>query len=122
MEIDFFEYSDGFLKNKRDRFELINSLKIKIELASNVLEDNIDIVNINNEEQENETLLKMIKTSVFVDNIPIWSNENSASLLHLKQSSEGNSGAIPIIDDWCCGCNIDSYNGVLYYHIIGQKK
>jgi hypothetical protein len=21
-----------------------------------------------------------------------------------------------VIDDWCCGCNIDNFNGLLYYH------
>jgi len=75
-----------------------------------------------------------IKTSVLVDNIPIWSNENNISLSHLQNTVSANSGAIPLVFDWCCECNMDTYNGVLFYddlehdHIIwethepGSKK
>jgi len=54
---------------------------------------------------------------VLVDNIPIWSNETSASLRHLCNTTVGeNSGALPLISEWCCECNIHNYNGVLFYH------
>lgn len=54
---------------------------------------------------------------ILVDNIPIWSHETSASLHHLRKTIDGgDGGALPLISEWCCECNIESYNGVLFYH------
>jgi len=65
-----------------------------------------------------ENMNSPIVPVVLVDNIPIWSNETSASLRHLSNTTVGgeNSGAIPLISEWCCECNIHNYNGVLFYH------
>jgi len=53
---------------------------------------------------------------VLIDNIPIWSNETAASLSHLLKTTTDECGALPMISDWCCECNIHNYNGVLFYH------
>jgi len=56
--------------------------------------------------------------SVLVDNVPIWSNESPASLQNLRLTLQGgeNAGALPIVSDWCCECNIENFNGLLYHH------
>jgi len=59
---------------------------------------------------------RQIIPTVLVDNIPIWSNETSASLCHLQKTITGENGALPMISEWCCECNIHNYNGVLFYH------
>lgn len=59
----------------------------------------------------------IIAPVVLVDQIPIWSNETAASLGHLRKTCEKkNCGALPLISEWCCECDIDNYNGVLFYH------
>ena len=62
---------------------------------------------------------RLIKASVSVDGIPIWNGEKSASMQHLSQSIWGlvthNAGALPVIEDWCCACNIEEFNGLLFY-------
>lgn len=62
---------------------------------------------------------RLIRANVLVDGVPIWNGEKSASMHHLTQSIWGlithNAGAIPLVEDWCCACNIDEYNGVLFY-------
>jgi len=56
------------------------------------------------------------KARVLVDNIPIWSNEKDVCINHLIATTVENSGAIPLVGDWCCECNVETYNGVLFYH------
>jgi len=62
---------------------------------------------------------RLIKASVLVDGIPIWGGEKSASMHQLTQSIWGlvthNAGALPLVEDWCCACNIEEFNGVLFY-------
>lgn len=62
---------------------------------------------------------RLIKASVLVDGIPIWGGEKSASMHQLAQSIWGlvthNAGALPLVEDWCCACNIEEFNGVLFY-------
>eukprot|EP01127_Copromyxa_protea_P006901 TRINITY_DN16840_c0_g1_i1.p1 TRINITY_DN16840_c0_g1~~TRINITY_DN16840_c0_g1_i1.p1 ORF type:complete len:775 (-),score=122.91 TRINITY_DN16840_c0_g1_i1:262-2586(-) len=66
---------------------------------------------------QNQNGAHEIVPMVLVDNIPIWSHETSASLHHLRKTTDGcDGGALPLISEWCCECNIESYNGVLFYH------
>lgn len=62
---------------------------------------------------------RLIRASILVDGIPIWNCEKGASMHHLAQSIWGlvthNAGAIPLVEDWCCACNIEEFNGVLFY-------
>lgn len=62
---------------------------------------------------------RLIRASVLVDGVPIWNCEKGASMHHLTQSIWGlvthNAGAIPLVEDWCCACNIEEFNGVLFY-------
>eukprot|EP01124_Arcella_intermedia_P009602 TRINITY_DN16279_c0_g1_i1.p1 TRINITY_DN16279_c0_g1~~TRINITY_DN16279_c0_g1_i1.p1 ORF type:complete len:717 (+),score=110.30 TRINITY_DN16279_c0_g1_i1:193-2343(+) len=55
---------------------------------------------------------------LYIDNIPIWSNESPLSLNHLRTTTKGGeySGALPLINEWCCECNVHNFNGVLFYH------
>lgn len=54
---------------------------------------------------------------VIVDGISIWSNESDASLGQLIKTTQSlnKGGSLPIIKDWCCDCNIESFDGLLYY-------
>jgi len=58
----------------------------------------------------------LVIPTVLVDNIPIWTNESTASLCHLQKTITDENGALPLISEWCCDCNIHHYNGVLFYH------
>lgn len=79
----------------------------------NIPETKIDVCKVSD---SNQWTLK-------VDHIPIWANEKPVSLenleltlahLHHPQNSQG--GTVPIVEDWCCSCNIDEFNGVLFYN------
>lgn len=89
---------------------VVNRLRVDVDLISKSLEENLDATT------EGDEFGRLVKTTIYVDDIPIWANENGASISHLQVTADGNSGALPIIDDWCCGCNIDNFNGLLYYH------
>eukprot|EP01126_Amoeba_proteus_P004362 TRINITY_DN11457_c0_g1_i19.p1 TRINITY_DN11457_c0_g1~~TRINITY_DN11457_c0_g1_i19.p1 ORF type:complete len:748 (-),score=96.65 TRINITY_DN11457_c0_g1_i19:586-2829(-) len=65
--------------------------------------------------EKKEKGIEIIPT-ILVDNIPIWSQEMCASLSHLRLTTETNGGAVPLISEWCCECDVESYNGVLFYH------
>ena len=62
---------------------------------------------------------RLIRATILVDGISIWNSEKGASMHHLAQSIWGlvthNAGAIPLVEDWCCACNIEEFNGVLFY-------
>lgn len=62
---------------------------------------------------------RLIRASILVDGVSIWNSEKGASMQHLAQSIWGlvthNAGAIPLVEDWCCACNIEEFNGVLFY-------
>jgi hypothetical protein len=107
----------------------VNTLQLKVDLASKSLHELREALREATQSQLqgrdgdniDDCLLKLITTEVYVDNIPIWSNEQSACMPHLVRTTEGNSGAIPLISDWCCGCNIEWYNGVLYYDTTDEN-
>lgn len=60
--------------------------------------------------------------SLKVNHLPIWTNEKSVNFNNLMltlgaadnyKSFQG--GTIPLVEDWCCSCNVDEFNGVLFY-------
>eukprot|EP01128_Nolandella_sp_AFSM9_P003095 TRINITY_DN1357_c0_g1_i1.p1 TRINITY_DN1357_c0_g1~~TRINITY_DN1357_c0_g1_i1.p1 ORF type:complete len:690 (-),score=109.19 TRINITY_DN1357_c0_g1_i1:297-2366(-) len=55
-----------------------------------------------------------LEPSVIVDGIPLWTNEAFASLSHLAQTADTPGGALPLISQWCCECDIHTYMGVLF--------
>lgn len=85
-------------------FQHINPNYLKLD--ANILKINV------------EPFRDAFKTQLYVDDIPIWANENNVSLDNLNsvlEKSNDFGGDIPLVEDWCCDCNIDDYNGVLYY-------
>lgn len=61
---------------------VVNRLRVDVDLVSKSLEDNLDATT------EEEELARLLKTTIYVDDIPIWANENSASISHLQLTAE----------------------------------
>jgi hypothetical protein len=62
-----------------------------------------------------------IEPIVFVDNVPIWTNEAPVSLAHLIDSLQGPGGARALCSQWCCECDIDNFNGVLTHVVVDHS-
>lgn len=60
------------------------------------------------------------RVSVIVDGAYLWPNENSLSFDVLSSTTPASAtfelygGAVPLIRDWCCDCNIEEFAGVLF--------
>lgn len=113
-------------------YQVTNKLEIKVapkkdfsktmspgNLSTNVEHTQNTQNNENNHKQHLIHPSQLIQAQIIVDGIPIWNTEKSASMHHLSQSIWSlvtrNAGALPFIEDWCCSCNIDEFNGVLFY-------
>jgi hypothetical protein len=95
----FFQYSErevfGQLHNNVDLCR-VNTLQLKVDLAVKSLHELREAIDEAthsplqevNDDNINDRLLNLITTEVYIDNIPIWSTEQSACMSHLLLTTE----------------------------------